>query len=256
MELLKDLYYVNRMTVKKTSKLFIPNWPIALTGFIYIFLNALLVFIIATIFRGAILGIFTGILLTISTSAMISNYLYLLHNILRYGKFTLQDFKNGFKIYLWKIYGILVIGWLASLLLNRIVAPVLHRFFPTGILSLIINIVILIFLNPLPESIYQKFYSSWETITYAFDFIKENWIEWFVPNIILLAALYFITGRIIFNLFSIHIGMNIDFSIYSIFQFLIGQLLFSFTMIYRGVLFDILSTSTRRKRMFMRDLYN
>ena len=84
--------------------------------------------------------------------------------------------------------------------------------------------------------------------------MKENWIEWLIPNVVLLGLLYLVTGNVLTSLFSTGLSINV-LSIRGIVLYLIGQVIFSFTMIYRGVLFDILSTSTRRKRMFMRNTY-
>ncbi|EOC99411.1 hypothetical protein [Caldisalinibacter kiritimatiensis] len=255
MDLLKDLYYVNRKSIKQTFTLFTKNWSIILAIFIYSIISIVLFSLIGILFTG-ILRILAGIALFLGMSALVSDYLYLLQNIVKYGKFTLEDFKMGFKVYLWKIYGILVIGWLISYLLDLLVMPIIRGVVPLGILSIIINIFLLILFNPLPESIYQKFYSSWDTIVYTFNFTKENWIEWLLPNGIFMIVLYFISGRIVTNLFSlIQIGIPFDYTLKGIVLYIFGQVLFSFIMIYRGVLFSILSTSTRRKRMFMRNLY-
>lgn len=254
LEILKDIYYVNLKTIKKSSKLFLDNWSIVFTGFIYTTINMVIFTVIGFLFRG-VLGLVGGLLGAIVMSAMISNYLYLLQNIIKHGKITIQDFKDGFKVYLWKIYGVLFIGWISSILLNMFISPILSRAISPRLISTIISVLLLILLNPLPESIYQKFYSPWETIQYAFNFIRENWIEWFLPNILFIGILYFTTGKIINDLLAIQYTFNFDFSITGILFYIIGQVIFSFIMIYRGVLFEMLSTSTRRKRMYMRRLY-
>ncbi|RKD32572.1 hypothetical protein [Thermohalobacter berrensis] len=255
MEILRDLYYTNRLTAKKTYKLFLANWPIIFTGFVYTIINIILFSVISFLFTG-VLRLLAGIVIALATSSLVSNYLYLLSNIIKYDKFTLHDFKLGFKAFLWKVYGVLVIGWIAGLLFQMALAPILYRIIPSGILSLIISLLVFVFLNPLPETIYQKFYSPWETIVYSFEFIKENWLEWFIPNIVLIYLIYLTTGTTMTTLFPTQVFMGFDFSLKGILLYLLGQILFSFTMIYRGKLFETLSTSTRRKRLFMRDFYN
>lgn len=257
LDILKDLLLVNRSTLKKTSKLFLSNWIIIFTGFVYTVLNIVLLIILGTLFNNSILGFFSGIISFIATSAMISNFLYLLNQIIRYGRITLQDFKEGFTVYLWKVYGVLFIGWAASFLYGRIVEPVIYSVSLSlaGTLSFIIGILVLILMNALPESIYQKHYSAWETVTYAFNFVKDNWIEWFVPNIIMFGVFYLVTGNVISDVLAISSGYFFNLSIKGIILYIIGQVLFTFIMIYRGVLFDILSTSTRRKRAYMQYLY-
>jgi hypothetical protein len=124
-----------------------------------------------------------------------------------------------------------------------------------GGLSFIINIAvylgIFVLLNPLPETIYLKSYGSWESVQSAFEFMGENWLNWILPNVIFLGAIYLITGNVLTNIFTTHLSFNMVFSIRNIILYIVGQGLFSFTMIYRGHLYKILSGSTRRKRMFM-----
>ncbi|SDZ29829.1 hypothetical protein SAMN05660462_02591 [Proteiniborus ethanoligenes] len=257
MNILQDLLLVNKSTINKTSKLFLKNWVIVFTGFVYTLLNIGLMIVMSLLFTLPILRFFSGIISFIATSAMISNYLYLLNQIIRYGRVTIQDFKEGFRVYLWKIYGVLFIGWAASFLFDRIIGPII--FSMSGALAVnigfIISLLVLILMNALPESIYQKHYSSWDTVLYAFEFVKENWIEWFVPNVIMLGLFYIVTGNVIKDVFAISSGFLYSISIKGILLYIAGQIMFSFIMIYRGILFDILSTSTRRKRAYMQHLY-
>lgn len=257
LDILKDLLLVNRSTIKKASKLFLNNWVIVFTGFVYTLLNIALIIVMNIIFRIPIMRFFSGIISFIATSAMISSFLYLLNQIIRYGRVTIQDFKDGFTVYLWKVYGVLFIGWVASFLFDRIIGPVIYsaNLSLSGTISFIISLLVLILMNALPESIYQKHYSAWDTVTYAFNFVKENWIEWFVPNVIMLGLFYLVTGNVIRDVFAISSGYFFSFSIRGILLYVIGQVMFSFIMIYRGILFDTLSTSTRRKRAYMQHLY-
>lgn len=257
LDILKDLLLVNRSTIKKASKLFLNNWVIVFTGFVYTLLNIALIIVMNIIFRIPIMRFFSGIISFIATSAMISSFLYLLNQIIRYGRVTIQDFKDGFTVYLWKVYGVLFIGWVASFLFDRIIGPVIYsaNLSLSGTISFIISLLVLILMNALPESIYQKHYSAWDTVTYAFNFVKENWIEWFVPNVIMLGLFYLVTGNVIKDVFAISSGYFFSLSIRGILLYVIGQVMFSFIMIYRGILFDTLSTSTRRKRAYMQHLY-
>lgn len=247
MEIIKDLVYVNKLSLQKTIKSISKNWIIIFTGIIYTILN-IAIFSLVGIFMTGFLSILSGIVVAIVTAAFISNYLYLLFNIINYDRINIQIFKDGFKAFLWKIYGVLFIAYLGNMLL-AIVSNML------GSLSFIINIVIylgiFILLNPLPETIYLKAYSSWESVQSAFEFMQENWLVWLLPNVILFGVLYIITGNIMTNLFTTHLSFNMVLSIRNIILYLMGQGLFSFAMIYRGHLFKMLSGSTRRKRMFM-----
>ena len=178
--------------------------------------------------------------------------MYLLYNAITYNRITFHNFKDGFTQYLWKVYGIFFVAWIASYALSIVI----NLIGSVGVvLYSLLSLLALILLNPLPETIYQKHYSSVESIKYAFDFIKENWLNWFVPNIILFGIIYLITGNLVLDMFTTHLALGFRLDIQSLIRYLVAQSIFSFTMIYRGHLFNLLSTSTRRKRMYMNRLY-
>ncbi|MBZ2175954.1 hypothetical protein K8M07_11965 [Schnuerera sp. xch1] len=252
MNLLEDMILVQKNTLKKTIKSFGKNWIIIFTSIVYVLINLVAALFVGNLLRGP-LSILSGIITAIITSSLTSNYLYLLFNVINYNKITYNNFKDGFTQYLWKVYGIFFIAWIVTYVLSAI-----SRLFGNnlGILITLFSLAAVILLNALPETLYQKYYSSSESIQYAFEFIKENWLNWFIPNVILLLILYLITGRLILNMFTTHLSFNMNFDIGSMIRYLIGQSLFSFVMIYRGHLFKLLSTSTRRKRMYMKKLYD
>lgn len=253
MEILRDIYYTNRSISKKALMSMAKNWPIIFTGLFYSIATIILLMGLGSFW---ILG---GLVLIIATSALISNYLYLLNTILNRGYFNFQDFKSGFTPYLRKVWSILFIGYVANLIIS-LVSPMIVSAIGPNAFSLIIAVLTFIFFNPMPETTYQKYYGPWETVTYTVDFIKDNWIEWFVPNIILIVIFYFVTGGsinvfgIISNVFNyfISFGTTIT-SIKGLIIYLLGQVWFSYFMIYRAYLFETLSTSNRRKRLFMRE---
>jgi hypothetical protein len=247
LDIIKDLIYINKSAFNKTIKSLSKNWIIIFTGIVYTILNVA-IFSLISVFLTGFLSILSGIIVAIITAAFISNYLYLLFNIINYDMINMQIFKDGFKYYLWKIYGVLFIAYLGRILLG-ILSNMLGGL--ASALNIVIYLSILIVLNPLPETIYLKSYSSWESVLNTFEFMQENWINWLLPNIIFHGVLYFITGNLITNIFTTHLSFNMVFSIKNIIIYLVGQGLFSFIMVYRGHLYKTLSGSTRRKRMFM-----
>ena len=247
MDIIKDLIYINKSAFNKTIKSLSKNWIIIFTGIVYTILNVA-IFSLISVFLTGFLSILSGIIVAIITAAFISNYLYLLFNIINYDRINMQIFKDGFKYYLWKIYGVLFIAYLGRILLG-ILSNMLGGL--ASALNIVIYLSILIVLNPLPETIYLKSYSSWESVLNTFEFMQENWLNWLLPNVIFHLVLYFITGNLITNVFTTHLSFNMVFSIKNIIIYLVGQGLFSFIMVYRGHLYKTLSGSTRRKRMFM-----
>lgn len=245
MDILNDLFFTNKKIAMNAFKALINNWLIIFTGLFYSIMTIVLYTIVPAF------GILGGLLLIIATSALISNYLHLLNRIVRTGKFSFHDFKDGFTVYLRKVWTISFFGYVASLGLSYFVFPILSR---TPILIMAISYIAFIVFNALPEVIYQKYYDPWESITYAVEFIKENLLDWIIPNIILIGGMYIFTGDLLTNIFNYYISIvRIFTSPLGIFAYLLGQLWFSYMMIYRGFLFELLSTSTRRKRLFMRE---
>lgn len=235
------------MAGKKTVKSLKKHWPIIFTGFLYSLLNIALFGLMGMLVTGP-LYLISGIIVAIANSSLISNYLYLLFNIVNYDRMTLNDFKEGFGHYLRKIYGVFFIAYIGSLLLSFF-GPILGGL--ANLLDLIIYLTILVVLNPLPETIYLKHYSSWESIVYCVEFIQENWLNWLLPNFLLSLILYLTTGNFLTNIFNTHLGFRNLLNPINLALYIVGQLVFSFMMIYRGHLYKELSTSTRRKRMFM-----
>ncbi len=247
MDILKDFLLINKQTMKKTISSLRSNWLIVFSGMAYILLSTIVSLIVFTLFRG-VLGLIGGMIIAIFSASLISNYLYLLYNVINYNRLHLQDFKDGFTYFLRKVYVVFFYGWIGSMVLS-----LFYRILGTNayILSLIINISLLILLNPLPESLYLKVRDPMESIMYSVDFMKENWINWLIPNLLFHGVLFYLTGNIITNLFATHVNIGFGMNATSMFKYLLAQILFSFIMIYRGHLFKLLSTSTRRKRMYM-----
>jgi hypothetical protein len=252
MDIIKDLAIINSNVFKKSIKGFKNNWVIIFTGFAYTILNLVLFSLVNFLFKG-VLSILAGFVAAIITSSLISNYLYLLYNIIKYDRISLENFKDGFKYFIWKVYGIFFIAWVVGFLLD-IIGNAIRL--PYHTFNLIVSILVLIIFNPLPEIIYQKSYSPWESVISSFEFMKENWFNWLLPNALFTFLIYKFSGRIITNMFVTHLSFNFDLSARGILIYLLGQVLFSFIMFYRGFLFEILSTSTRRKRFYMRKFYD
>lgn len=247
MDLLKDIVYVNKNSGIKTIKSFKKGWPIVFTGIIYTILNLVIYNLIGRLFIGP-LYILSGMVVAIISSSFISNYLYLLFNVINYDKITFQDFKDGFTHFMWKVYGIFFIGYLASFLLN-----IVYR--TLGNMAIVLNIIwyltLIVLMNPLPETIYIKSYSPWDSVVKTAEFMQENWFNWLLPNIIFYGLLFVTSGTVLMDIFNTHISFDLVFTARNVLVYFIGQILFSIIMIYRGHLYKILSTSTRRKRMFM-----
>lgn len=247
MDILKDFLMINKQTFKKSIISLKSNWIIIFSGIAYSLLSTALLVIVMTLFRG-VLSILGGIAVAVASASFISNYLYLLYNVINYNKLRFQDFKDGFTYFLRKVYIVFFYAWIGSMLLSLLTGVLGSN---ANILNLIVSISILVLLNPLPETLYLKVLDPMSSIVYSVDFMKENWVNWLLPNVVMFAILYYLTGNIISGIFTTHISYIPSLDITTIAKYLVAQGIFSFAMIYRGHLYKLLSTSTRRKRMYM-----
>lgn len=247
MKYLKDFIYISKYSFSKSIESLRKNYLLILSGIIYSIISMIASYIIGMVIMGPF-SILSGILQYFVQSAIISSYLYLLFNVIYYNRFNLNDIKQGFTYFIFKIYGVLFILYLGSMLLN-----LLNNLLGSGasLVSAIIQLLILVLLNPIPETIYQKGYTAPDTLIYTFNFIKENWLNWLISIGIFSFLIYLVSGRMLTGLFNINIDFNFNFSIVYLLRYLLGQIIFTFMMLYRGHLYKLLSTSTIRKRMFM-----
>lgn len=236
MDILQDLYFTNRAVFKKSAGAVARNWKLFLVGIAY-YIFSILIWQIAS--RAWILS---GLIIAVFQSAVISNFLYLMGRIMTYGRFTLDDFKEGFKVYLWKVYSVLILIWFVRYGLGLFLGRLLYT--PVGGVSLmlILEVVAFLALNALPEVIYQKYGRGFDMITDAFAFIKENWLEWLLPNILVGGLLTFVSTLLL----PLTAGIGFAAPVFMVWI----PLAVSFFMLYRGFLFKLLDKSTRRKRIY------
>lgn len=246
MDYIKDIVYVNKESFVKTIGSLKKSWPIFFVGLVYGALSIAIMGILSIFLRGPV-GILSGIITALIVSSLYSNYLYLLTNVIKFGRVDFDDFKNGFTYYLRKIYSILFIFYFAQLILSFVI-NILGSMGAT--FTSLVSLAAFILLNALPETIYQKYYGPVDSISYSFSFLTENALNWIIPNLVFIGLLY----PQLSNMVSLLLRMTLRTipGVTQIIVFLIGQIVFNFAMVYRGHLFNLLSNSTKRKREYMK----
>jgi len=135
-------------------------------------------------------------------------------------------------------------------------------------LRMIISLLITVLLNPIPEVIYIHPGSLGEMFGRSFEFIRENFIEWFLPAGILLLPFSIINFDLMLTLL-LELSTKNPFlllesviQLFSVFVISPGSLfstaplllifmaLMYFIFVFRGCLYQKLATSTRRKRIY------
>jgi len=248
--IIQDIMVTNKTVFQKSTKALKNNPALLIVGAVYL-IAVMIVGQLAGLF-----GIFGGLIMTLFESAVLSNYLFLMNRIVRVGQFTQDDFQMGFRVYFRKIWVVLLIIWVAEFAIATLSQP-LGLFIPAvGLISLIAKVIAVVLFNPLPEAIYQKHLDEMDCFIYSFNFIKENWIDWFVPNVLLGGACYGVYKAInvLFSTLLRGLPFAVKTSMSLVLIAILVQAILGYMMVYRGFLFELLSTTTRRKRLFMRHI--
>lgn len=113
-----------------------------------------------------------------------------------------------------------------------------------GLIYFLILIALYVILNPVPEFIYQTHSSGIGLLSDSYNFIVENWIEWFIPNILLT-----LVGYLVLNLLRT-LALALP-GFLQLFVVVFGSGLYlTYFMVFRGFLFAELHGTTRRGRIY------
>jgi hypothetical protein len=234
METVKATLWIYRVALKRTLELLAANWGIIFAPLAYSLILS------AAAALAARLGFIGGFIMTAVSAACASSGLFLVENVVRMGKFDLNDFFKGFTVYLWEILGIAFILWIPMTLLRQVA----YSTEDGPLIVLAIQLLLYVVLNPVPELIYQSRASGLALLSASYEFIVENWIEWFLPNVLITAAGYLLLGWL--DAPAAYLPSFFRFFL----LFSIFGLLLTFLMIFRGLLFSELAGSTRRSRAY------
>lgn len=213
------------------------------------------------------LGMLGGFILGAVNALLIGATLGLIQQAVSGGRrVTMQDIWGSFGQYFWDVIGVGFVLWVPMLVLERGMAAN-----PNGpLIAAAIFLLLFILLNPAPEVIYQVRHDSpLDVLRESYEFVIENWIEWFLPLAIVIAPL----GLSFFFGLSSRLGRGagLDFFQMLILPFVLltawlgylgapaeaGWLLVILTppvavamLLFRGHLFAALHGTSRRQRMF------
>ncbi len=259
MEAIKDLRLLHKRVKKQTIKALKQNPTLIFAGIIYMFV-ILLSNEIDTFFRYSnqmssmptIIGFVIGIMIMAIKSAMISAYLYLIYKAINGQKVNYPDMQLGFKYYLNEIWGLIIFVYFIFMILDMVLLPL---FFILPASYFVVRAIVFGLFSAVPETAYQKHLHIGDMFIYAWNFVKGNMVQWLLPNFIMLGGLYiiYVVLRLeLSHIFPYFYGSRI---VVDMLLVVILQVLVTFIMLYRGFLYRILSTSTMRKRLFMRHMY-
>jgi hypothetical protein len=234
MEQIKAIFWIYKTCLIRTVELVRGNLGIIFAPIAYGVLLSVAAMLVAP------LGIVGGIVMGVVLAACASSGLYLIENVVRMGKASLQDFARGFSAYIWDILTIAFIFWIPMRLLAQFAYTT-----PNGpLLYLGVQILLYVIFNAVPELIYQGRVSGLALLSASYQFIVENWIEWLLPNLLVGVA-----GYLLRNLVYQLVTPLPFFLQYFLVEAAFGLFL-TFLMIFRGLLFAELNGTTRRSRVY------
>lgn len=234
MEQINALIWIYKTCLIRTVELVRENLGIIFAPIAYGFVLSAAALLLAP------LGFIGGLLLGVVLAACASSALYLIENVVRMSKATLQDFTRGFTVYIWDILTLAFIFWIPMRLLAQFAFTT-----PNGpLLYFAVQILLYVIFNAVPELIYQGRVSGLALLSASYQFIVENWIEWLLPNL-----LVGIVGYLLRNLVYQLVAPLPFFLQYFIVEAGFGLFL-TFLMIFRGLLFAELNGTTRRSRVY------
>jgi hypothetical protein len=133
------------------------------------------------------LGMAGGFLLGAVNALLVGATLSLIQQSIFYARtLTIKDVFDSFGHYFWDVIGVGFVLWLPLMALDMGTQQN-----PNGVLiSYAVMLLMFIILNPAPEIIYQVQHDSpLDVFKHAYEFVLENWIEWFLPIALLLLPL-------------------------------------------------------------------
>lgn len=224
-----------RKVCVRAAELVRRNWLVLLSVFAYlaIFTATSAVVTLFAISGGPLLALAGGLALTLVAAACVASFLYLVEMMVRTSRVNLSDFRRSFMPYLPDVVGVSFVLWLFF----RLAEPLILSL-PQGATVLFgIQIVLVVFLNAVPELIYLGHHSTLALLGESYRFISENWIEWFPPNLVMCAVILLLRSQ------------ETEGAAWFL-QTTAVTLAAYFFMVMRGLLFIELSATSRRGRIF------
>lgn len=261
-DLLRATLALYQGALHATVKSFIRSWIIAVAVVLFAGLMVLATTVVSP------LGLVGGFILGAVNALLIGATLSLIEAaVIGARRLAIADLWSSFGHYFWEVISVGFILWVPLLLLEQGMASN-----PNGpLIAAAIFLLLFIFLNPVPEVIYQvRHESPLDVIRTSYEFVIENWIEWFLPLAVAVApfglSFFFgISGRL-------GRGAGLDFYQVLILPFTLLTTWLSYLglpelagsalvlvltplvavamLIFRGHLFAALHGTSRRQRLF------
>ena len=225
------------------------SWWVALLPFLYGPL-----FLLISGFA-AQLGMLGGFIIGLTIAMCASSYLYFIAGVVNGNRMHLRELGESWRPYFGSVINILFLLFIVQYALALLTPPGDQT---ALLLSSLIELILLIILNPIPEIIYQGRSEGFSMVQESIDFLRTSGVEWFFPLLMLavLSAFFLpipiLAGPLQFGrlTFPTTLGGAFAGSLVSLFGPIVSAFILFALMVFRGLLFRSLSGATRRQRLF------
>ncbi|MGZ3480890.1 MAG: hypothetical protein ACXU81_11105 [Myxococcaceae bacterium] len=169
-------------------------------------------------------------------AAAASCYLYFLGEVVARSRVKLDEFGRSVGAYFWSVANLFFVYWVATLVIDLMVPGAQKAVF-----SQLLFLAGVIVLNAAPEVMYQRgTRGGLETVQRSVRFLQANWIEWGIPNLLILAAWWFTPPAPLLGLGTLG----------TVLTGVVEGALLHLVMVFRGHLFAALDGTSHRQRMY------
>jgi hypothetical protein len=201
------------------------------------------------------LGIIGGLITGLVLAMCVSSYLYFIAGVVSGSRMHLGELGESWRPHFGSVINILFFLFILQTVLALLTPP---GDATAMMLASLIELILLVILNPIPEIIYQGRSEGFAMLQESVDFLRSSGIEWFLPFVALaIVSAFFLPmpilegplqfGRLTFP--ATTGGVSSGSFVGLLGAAMSGFLLF-FLMVFRGLLFRALSSGTRRQRLF------
>jgi hypothetical protein len=235
----------------KSIRLAVRGWPAAVVLPIYATL-----LMIAT-GQAAQLGVAGGFLLWIVAAFLISSYLHLVWLAVVGRKIGFSDLRDSFMAHVSDVISVMFATWVIQFVVGLLTRDAGER---GKIVFILVDLTMVVFFNPVPELIYLGGgrVRSFGLLMEAGRFISAHWPEWLAPSALMAAVVLAPSGLIqsgpvalkllmFQQLFSLQ-GLSSAILRFPIWLAAPLLLFVNWGMVFRGLLFDELTSRVRRPR--------
>jgi hypothetical protein len=250
-----DFVILLRATAKSYYRSFLLACRVTFTSWKNILIQILGLLILGVVSR-VLLVVFSGggLLVSLMLGLLLAFFLSFYLCMVRYGleseKISFESLKNDTGA---------LFSPVISALFTFFVIRFTIDFLRVDFLNAAVGILLAVFLNPLPEVLYTRGGSVAESFTESFEFVKENFIEWFMLPLGIVLLVYGPSPKDFFEILSVNPLYQVEMILFRLSSFALSPVEYAllfliliilyFIMVFRGALFNELRLG-RRARIY------